>query len=115
LRCRDGGIEEARTCFYCKTLGCGWAFAEAGMAWKASIRVVDKRGRGLENIKVTAIFRLLQGYDTEYTDEEGWVEFGYDIDEDEEMNVVNLYVDSEEVDSDFTLTDGDTRSYTFDK
>ena len=62
--------------------------------------------------RVTIIFSLWEGVDTEYTDDDGWAEFSYEpIDEDKKMFVKDIYIDGERVDGDFYMGSGGNKSY----
>lgn len=82
------------------------------MSWSASIRVVDDEGDPVSDVKVTIIFSLMSGYDTKYTDSDGWAEFEYkSIDSGKSMSVKTIYVNGEEVGGGFRLENGDTKSF----
>ena len=81
--------------------------------WSASIRVVDDDGEPLSGRKVHISFSFWDGYDTVYTDDDGWAEFEYEsIDADKQMYVDDIYIDDVHVGEDFYLSNGDTKSYT---
>lgn len=81
------------------------------MGWSASIRVVDEDGDPCSGRKVTIDFGYWTGIDSEYTDNDGWAEFEYESIDKDSLSVKNIWIDSEEVDSDSSLDNGETRSY----
>ncbi|MGZ4965099.1 MAG: hypothetical protein ACXWC8_21300 [Limisphaerales bacterium] len=82
------------------------------MAWAASIRVVDEHGDAVSGAKVTVIFSLMTGHDTEYTNDDGWAEFEYEsIDSEKSLWVDDIYINGERVAGDFYIENGDTESY----
>lgn len=83
------------------------------MSWSASVRVVDEDGNGISGVEIMIFFRLLEGHDSGYTDDDGWAEFSYDaIDDDKQMLCTKLYIDGDPVAEDFWVEDGDTFSFT---
>jgi len=70
-------------------------------------------GDPVSGAEVTIFFGVFSGFDTERTDDDGWAEFSYDsIDENEQMRVSEIYVDHQRVAGDFSLDNGETRSFT---
>ncbi len=82
------------------------------MSWSASIRVVDNEGDPVSGAKVAINFGIFNGFDNQYTNDDGWAEFSYDTIEDSRMSVIDIWINSVRVGGDFNLEDGDTESYT---
>lgn len=82
------------------------------MSWSTRIRVVDDDGDGIEGASVSMhFFGLVGGYLAEYTDEDGWAFFEIESTHSSEMIIETIYVNGNEVDSDLTIRDGESLSY----
>jgi len=80
-----------------------------------SIRVVDEEGDGIEGVKVSCNYGLLNGIGEEYTDEDGWARFTIHSTSfvDGKCHVKNIWINGDEVSGETKyMDDGDTLSYT---
>jgi len=82
------------------------------MSWSASVRVVDDDGQPRHGRAVSISFGGLWGYETVYTDDDGWAEFNYESIDAASLPVSYLSIDGDTVATDISLADGDTLSFT---
>ena len=80
------------------------------MGWENSVRIVDEDGEPVIGYKVSIVFGLWHGHDSEYTDDDGWATFSYDNIDKDSMKVKYLTFESETLEKDIYIENGDTRS-----